>query len=595
MEAKLNYHPFLKYKVTIPEDFPVTTISGVLYITTSERLILTARTREGKSLLSLYAACKVKEDNPDTIVLIISPNLTANVDDYVGKMNYFEAIKATGVDLKTYKRNKKELTFEFAGIPIQNNIYVVNCDYRYIDELVELCSHSSKQIFMVVDEAHKGGEKTYHRVLKEIATLPHVSVLETTATFRSRVLTRPHGKVDMLLSKSNYISPIDATPIPIDPLTNWDCIQNEKLAEEHLDRIAYRLSKEDGCVLINGANKTSFHTNGARQVEETLKNLDDADKVAIVLITNSQASWRPIGGLIDNVITVKGTKTKIKDASSVIKYVYDEGYRKIVILGNKMVEMGQTIGFAGFDMLLQIHHTSKSQRKNSQNADNIAQLMRTGGIGIKASQEVMIVESKWNDYVKYINSNEDLRNALHELTPEEQQEAIRDKWLELDTLRVNNGDYDAKQVINTENLEVITQYDEIELEDWMQDLLHYDPNSVNRSRTELSDHVKKYILNKYYDGKLQKFSVRTCRGDINTKMVGSGNEIQRYLHADPTKKDGSLRNLVIWMRPEDKKLAMRWRDDQQPKEGLIHDYWGKPGFFSKKSPLISVELHPIRN
>ena len=49
------------------------------------------------------------------------------------------------------------------------------------------------------------------------------------------------------------------------------------------------------------------------------------------------------------------------------------------------------------------------------------------------------------------------------------------------------------------------------------------------------------------------------------------------------------------MRPEDKKLAMRWRDDQQPKEGLIHDYWGKPGFFSKKSPLISVELHPIRN
>ena len=153
MEAKLNYHPFLKYKVTIPEDFPVTTISGVLYITTSERLILTARTREGKSLLSLYAACKVKEDNPDTIVLIISPNLTANVDDYVGKMNYFEAIKATGVDLKTYKKNKKELTFEFAGIPIQNNIYVVNCDYRYIDELVELCSHSSKQIFMVVDEA----------------------------------------------------------------------------------------------------------------------------------------------------------------------------------------------------------------------------------------------------------------------------------------------------------------------------------------------------------------------------------------------------------------------------------------------------------
>ena len=43
-------------------------------------------------------------------------------------------------------------------------------------------------------------------------------------------------------------------------------------------------------------------------------------------------------------------------------------------------------------------------------------------------------------------------------------------------MRVNNGDYDAKQVINTENLEVITQYDEIELEDWMQDPLHYDPN-----------------------------------------------------------------------------------------------------------------------
>ena len=77
----------------------------MLYITTSERLILTARTR-GKSLLSLYAACKVKEDNPDTIVLIISPNLTANVDDYAGKMNYFEAIKATGVELKTIKIRK---------------------------------------------------------------------------------------------------------------------------------------------------------------------------------------------------------------------------------------------------------------------------------------------------------------------------------------------------------------------------------------------------------------------------------------------------------------------------------------------------------
>ena len=52
-------------------------------------------------------------------------------------------------------------------------------------------------------------------------------------------------------------------------------------------------------------------------------------------------------------------------------------------------------------MLLQFISNSRV-RENSQNADSIAQLMRTGGIGIKASQEVMIVESKWNDMLNIL-------------------------------------------------------------------------------------------------------------------------------------------------------------------------------------------------
>jgi hypothetical protein len=575
----------MNYTISIPDTFPVSTLTGKIVLSSKKRQILTARTREGKTLLALLCGCSIKEAAPETIVILVSPDLGAAIDDCKGKMDFFEELQDTGVELLSYKDNRTELAEEFMS-PMSDRIFVMNANHIYVEKLVQYAQKSAHPIVLLLDEAHKGGPKTYKRILDEVATLDHVAVLETTATYRDRVLTHPHGEVIKLIPRGAYLPPTAATLIPVDEWDNSYARDTFSLSDIHLDEIVRECGKEKCLILINGGADQAYHYNAKNQISDALREL--GDEIAIIKITGGKATWSDLNESVQHEIVINNSRKPIRDASAIIKSVYDKGYRKIIVLGQRQVEMGQTIGFAGFPLTLQIMHCAKGK----QQADSIAQWIRTGGIGIDVEQRIMMVESKWNDYLRYIEASEELRDVFEGLTPKEQQKAAEKMYLELDTLRVKNGSYTPVDIPpDVSTLPVITDYVEFPLEPWMQDQLNYVAGE-KRNSLALREWLKLKIDEVDPDKTFPR-SIRTCAGTIQTTKEGrGGNDIQIYVHQDPSAKSGEAwnRNIVVWMR--DDRLCVRLRKSLEPQIGLTHNYWGNLQCFVKNIPGTETILAP---
>lgn len=552
--------------INIPKDFLVTTIAGSINLELGKRLILASRTRSGKTLLSAYCLAKVKQQDPEAICIHVGPNLGAFVADVENKFE-LDAYKNTGVLCTPYTKNNAEIfALDLAGILDYKSIFCVNADYTYVSKLISLIKRTKKNVYVVIDEAHKSGPQTYERMLKELQ-LPNVSILETTATFRSRLLTRPHAKVEIISSKAEYTLPTDAQLIPFHE--NAYTVRNKRLHDLQIDEIVRQTTNNQSLTLINGYDKTAVHNTFKQQVREALSDVH----AAVIVMNGGQSRWSDTSNEEEHAILHKDTNKPVRDASSVIKSVQSLGYDHIVVIGQKQVEMGQTIGFAGFPMTLQIQGTPIS----TQNADALAQNVRTGGLNIGVNQKIMIDPVRWQDYCDYIEHNEELSFSFRGLSPQEQEEVARKAYFSRPGLRVPHGDYTpTPKKTSAENLPVVTEYFEVECPEAYQSLFQY--QKEKRATGQLINFVRSLIVRQPWYTPDLKLSARTVVGGPNTTKMSSdgtpligGNDTSAFINASPTSVEPKKFPLIIWLR--DDKLCIRVQKSFVP--GLTHDYYGK--------------------
>ena len=574
-------------RITIDSDYPVTTLSGEINFDPQNRSVLVARTREGKTLLGLHGLAKAAEEDPNSINLAFGPNLGAYTDDCLGKFESIPQLAAQEIDIWSYreKQGKEKLLEKFANVYQGLGIWAINSDHTYVDFILKLLlQNQDRRVNVFIDEAHKTGVKTYERLLNELLWYPNLGIIESTATFRNRILTKPGPKVEILCSRTgNYVYPTDATVVSVDTHTNAWTRDNSQLADEHLDEIIKEMDNPTALVSINGHAGTDFHTNATWQLDECFSEIDQSG-IAIVVVNKSAARWRGIGERIDNIIYREGTRKSIRDVSTIVRHVYDKGYKKIILIGHRQMEMGQTIGFPGFPLTLQIIITAKSMK--STKADNLAQWIRTGGNGVGTDQRIMMIPELWEEYKIYVDKNEELAKLFYGKSPEEQAELARDQVLHLEYLRYENGDYNEAPapIENSDELPLITWLKELPCPSEFINDFEYTEGPGKRSTTE----VRKFVINKIT--KDPRWSpntpirVRTIAGDPNTDKKGrGGNDVQVYVHADPMAKSGQSwqRNITVWLRGGT--LVIRVRPSLEPQHGKYHGWFGEEDIRLPKS------------
>ena len=212
--------------INISPDFPVTTISNSVNITPKKRNVITARTRAGKTTLVCYLAVSYALENPESLVLIIGPNLTSFCEDVLDKFEGVDQL-AKYTDLVEINSLRERRSFEtilkhLLGVERdQPLVTVVNADHTYVKKVLDLVRVTNKDVVVFLDEAHKAGPKTYDALKDTLRPLEHVSLIETTATFRSNLLTMPMAEVHVLISRAGkYVDPTAAKLIPVDRDTN---------------------------------------------------------------------------------------------------------------------------------------------------------------------------------------------------------------------------------------------------------------------------------------------------------------------------------------------------------------------------------------
>ena len=575
-------------KIKIDSDYPVTTLSGEINFDPQNRSLLTARTREGKTLLGAYGLAKAAEEDYQSINLAWGPDLGSYTDDFLGKFESIPELAGLEINCHSYrdKQGKQRLLEKFANVNQGLDIWAINSNHSYVDNILKLiAANSNRRINAFIDEAHKTGVKTYHRLLHELLKYPNLGIIESTATFRNRILTKPGPKVEILRSRSGiYVHPTAATLIPVDRNINAWTRKHDCLADEYLDEIVRELTKPEALISINGNHFTGFHTNVAWQLDNCCADIDQSD-VAVVTVNGGTARWRGIRDSgYDNTIYHEGTKKAIKDVSSIVRYVYNKCFKKIILIGHRQMEMGQTIGFPGFPMTLQIIITAKSIK--STKADNLAQWVRTGGNGVGTDQRIMMIPELWEDYKIYVDKNEELAKLFYGKSPEEQAELAKEQVLNLSYLKVEDGDYKRipATVKDTDKLPLLTWIREIDCPSEFLD----DFNYVEGGKTRNTIAVRKFITQEIKQDERWLPStpvrIRTIAGDINTDKRGrGGNDVQVYVHADPQAPSGQswARNITAWLR--DGTLVMRVRPNLEPQCGKYHGWFGEDDIRLPKS------------
>ena len=582
--------------INISPDFPVTTISNSVNITPKKRNVITARTRAGKTTLVCYLAVSYALENPESLVLIIGPNLTSFCEDVLDKFEGVDQL-AKYTDLVEINSLRERRSFEtilkhLLGVERdQPLVTVVNADHTYVKKVLDLVRVTNKDVVVFLDEAHKAGPKTYDALKDTLRPLEHVSLIETTATFRSNLLTMPMAEVHVLISRAGkYVDPTAAKLIPVDRDTNNKCVN---MREPYLDNLyldnlySFWETESQSLSLVSGNARIGFHKMCHDRILDMA--LEEGIKVAIITINNRKARY--VGSddpSVTHEITHTGTQKPIRAASAIIAAVYPKGYNHIVVVGHKMVEMGQTIGCSELPLDLHILFVSKSRPK----AHNIAQWIRTGGNGVGA-QSIICPREIWEDYQQYVQVNEDLALKFSGLSPEQQVKVAEEEFLELEhkSMTVENGDFSVTSVFNKEKadkLPTITWYFETECPDDYRELFNYVEDGPKRETRDLRVYINQLVAKKVEEEDFVnpvKNTIRTLAGDINTTKNGrGGNDVQVYVNADPTAESlqSWQRNITVWFRPEDEKMCIRVRPNLEPQIGKTHDYWGKERVFVKE-------------
>ena len=583
--------------INIDNDFPVTVPTNSIKASFDKRALICARTRAGKTLLLCHLAIKTLieyEDDDDyfPICFIIGPNLSSFCEDVLDK---FEAIP----ELKKYndfievlsirdKRSIEKISGVFAGIiPKKPILVVANADHTYVAKILDLVeainrSQPHKKINVFLDEAHKSGEKTYDLLKERLMSLLNVSLTETTATFRSRMLSQPPAEVYTLQPRTNtYVNPTEAKLIKVDREINNKCMcmDNPHLAKEYLDKISWQWQNEKSLILINGNQTIAFHTAAGNQVLNLAKKLNHA--AAIVYINRGKARCQPTDQSASFIVCDEGNNGKpLRSASAIIERVHKLGFNHVVVIGQKQVEMGQTIGCTGFPLTLQILMVRRSKPK----IDLIAQLIRTGGNGV-GEQYIMCPEEIWEDYLAWTNDNDKLSTMFQGLSPELQQLAAQNAYTHLVATTPTYGDdfVIGSKPGDVSKIKTITEFWEVtnvpvEIQEEFKVVKNGKRSTLNARRFVL-DYVKQTDWYKSLSNPAnQQLNIRTIAGDINTEKDGrGGNDVQVYINADPEANSNQSwqRNITAWIRHTDNKLCIRVRPNLEPTKGAVHDYYGK--------------------
>lgn len=557
-------------KFYFPEDFMVTTTKGYLEYEFGERTLLTARTRAAKTTASCFFLAAKKAEEPESLCITFGPNMVNFVSDIKEKFEYFEHFQELDVHAVSYNSNERELFMaEIGGVSGQLNVLCVNTDHQHVDKIIPyILAVKNRKIYIVIDEAHKEGDKTYRRILSELRA-PNIVIIETTATFRTRLLTAPPAKyIATLISRMEYVKPTSAKLIPF--RENAWVYENKLLHEEQLDAIDEELLNDQCLVLINGYDKTLFHSAFKRQLKEYINSSD----VAIIVLNDGSAFWTTADSdTVENKLFHRN-RTPIRASSSAIAAVYDLGFRHIIVIGHKQVAEGQTIGCKHLSMTLQIRGTPNSK----PNADALVQSIRTGGLGIHHSQRIMTDPNKWRDYLTYIEANEELVELFQDKSPEEQQKLAEDAYLELKTLKVRHGDYEAKRVIVTSD-NAGSYYFELPVAKFGH---MFEYGNVDNT-SELYRYVRDATREQpWYTG--QHLGAKKANGGPEDKLDGRGNDIQVHVNADPQSKEAKTHPLVFWRRAD--RICVRYTFRNDP--CLTHNYWGELQTFARSEHVKLV-------
>lgn len=567
-------------KISIPANFPVTTVNNLIEFLdgTDERSLLCAPTRAGKTLIGTYALAKIKHDYPEAMCIMFGPNLTAFPDDVISKCENIPSIAELGIEARSIN-GKNELLFakDWGGSSEASNIiWAINADHTYVSKFIDsyLEEFTHKEVYIVIDEAHLGGNKTY-TLLHELYRYPNVSVMETTATFRNRIYTPKLPIINILSSKSSYRSPIDATLVEISEIANTFSVKNKRLHEEYIDLLEEEFCKHKSLTLISGQNKTEFHANAHTQVLLTAQEV--GTKVG-VLIVNESTPRLTDSETGETILLVKPDSTRaIKDASTLIDRAhYEHGYQHIVVIGHQMLQMGQTIGAKNFPMTLQmlVHSMSSNQR-----ADSITQWVRTGGIGITKPQRIAMTAAKWADVCTYVNSNDELARKVINRSPEEAIEILKREYLSLKTIKVEHGDWSVGfEDPDWETLTPITKLFRVPFPEEFKSVMIQRPG-IRRNTTKMNNWVKEQIKKQsWFTSDMTINTVRSAAKLVSDRFGGS--DIHVYIHRDPTSEESWRRNVVCWLDPDDANtMLVRFRPYLEPLSGLTHDYNGELRFF----------------
>lgn len=581
-------------KINIDRDFPVTVPLNYVTASHDKRALICARTRAGKTTLLCHLASKLlleEEDREDYVCFIIGPNLTSFCEDVLDKFDDIPELNKYKDFLQILsvrnKRSMETISAMFAGvIPEKPILTVANADHTYVSKilkLIEAANHTqpNRKIVVFLDEAHKAGRKTYDPLKTKLSQLPNVSLIETTATFRARLLAIPPAEVYTLQPRTNtYVDPTSAEPIYIDREINNECMSmtSPHLSHEYLHEITEEWKKPASLVLVNGNQTINFHTTAGQQVLDLAKRTNQ--RIALITINGGSSRCQPSDDDFSFTVCNEGKTGKpIRSASSIIQAVHNLGYDHIVVIGQKQVEMGQTIGCPGFPLTLQILMVRRSKPK----ADNIAQWIRTGGNGV-GKQRIMCPKEIWKDYKAWTNDNDRLSTMFQGLSAELQQLAAQNAYTELEATIPDYGDHYVAGVIpgDVSNIPTITHYWEIsDYPKKFREQFKYKEGVTRKTlpaRKWILDWIKQtdWFLS-LDDPDSQQLNIRTIAGNINTDKKGrGGNDVVVYINADPEASSNQSwqRNVTAWVRHTDNKLCIRVRPNLEPTKGAVHDYYG---------------------
>jgi hypothetical protein len=558
-------------KLKIPDNFIGTTSTGYLHYDFGKTTLLVARTRNGKTSFSFEFTSLFKHLESNAICILFGPDLGSYPDDLLDKQEYYESVQQfdTGLAVWKNKDHKVEFMAQIAGLSNKNTILCTNSNYLHVNAIVGYIKQvKDRPIYVVIDEAHKDGLKSYKFLKNELRGVPNIAVFETTATYRTNLLAEfPPDFIQAIIAHGTYTDPLSATIIPF-LHNNWTK-DNDRLHPEQIQAIKQDLDNEKSLVLINGYELVSQHKTFKTQLKTTISR----DDVAIITLNSGSVTWTRATQDTDYEQKLVHPNGKpIRAASSAVAAIVNQGFNHIIVIGQKQVSEGQTIGCKELTLTLQVIGTAKKD----STADSLAQTIRTGGMNILNAQKVMMDPDKWEGIKKHVEANENLRDALSQATtPEEYQQIVADSYYEIKKLKINHGAYKpVKKAAIADG--VGSYYWEIPVDKFAH-LFAYGATATGKLYSHVRDSARKQA---WY--KNESLAARKISGDIFDKLEGRGNDVQAFVHCDPSSKHTTEYPLTFWLR--DNKICCRYIFKHEP--CLIHNYYGELSNFSKSAQTV---------